>query len=382
MGGGGKLRAFTLVELLVVIAIIGILIALLLPAVQAAREAARRMQCSNNLKQFSLACQTFHDANKCFPRGEGPGNTGAWGVMSAHILLLPYMEQQARYDIIMSEDKKLKDASPGDQGAGLAPWDVIDLGQVNNPANTDWYRYRGYVNPISTFCCPSDATSQSYSVYHHSTLTNYMTCRGDRYSDTLASLKGTEWIQAISRGIFTPWESFNMSAAKDGTSNTILASESVVSDIQQSLKIKGGATVQRDLIETGAPRLCNDMRDPNDRTLMTSPSGDGKGLWAARGEFCDGRPSITGFSTVLPPNSPSCGNEIPGGGDNTSGLFCASSNHTGGVNVTLIDGSVHFISDTIESGDLTLVEVKQGKSPYGLWGNLGAKADGQAVSIP
>ena len=96
IGGGGRICAFTLVELLVVIAIIGILIALLLPAVQAAREAARRMQCTNHLKQFGLAVHNFHDARKGLP----PCNIVGYGRLSMWPLLFPYMEQQALYDVL------------------------------------------------------------------------------------------------------------------------------------------------------------------------------------------------------------------------------------------------------------------------------------------
>src|SRR5688500_11603163 len=102
-------RAFTLVELLVVIAIIGILVALLLPAVQAAREAARRMQCSNNLKQIALGMQNYHDTYKTFPPGRmgcdgsGPGNcTGGPDIIragtSGFVCLLPFVEQRQLYD--------------------------------------------------------------------------------------------------------------------------------------------------------------------------------------------------------------------------------------------------------------------------------------------
>src|SRR4026209_2469997 len=95
-------HAFTLVELLVVIAIIGILVALLFPAVQAAREAARRAQCTNNLKQIGLSMQNYHDTFRSFPFGKGAAYPGAAGYArwSAHALLLPFMEQKPLHDNI------------------------------------------------------------------------------------------------------------------------------------------------------------------------------------------------------------------------------------------------------------------------------------------
>jgi len=377
MGGVGNARAFTLVELLVVIAIIGILIALLLPAVQAAREAARRMQCSNNLKQFGLACQTYHDAYKSLPSAK-LNRGGSWDTFSAHIVLLPFMEQTARYDVIMSEDKRLKDVDPTDASLGLAPWHGVDLNQVNNPSSGEHYPYRGLVNAIPTLSCPSDAASSRPCWRNSQTVTSYMTCRGDRYSD---SYSNADWGTPYQRGIFGTNGWNNMSAATDGTSNTILACESVVGTTNEDLRIKGGASILGASFNGTASGLvpldCNNKRDPVNRTLMTGP---GLG-WAGRGQFADGRPSCTSVTTVLPPNSPSCANEIPGGGDNSSGLFSASSNHTGGVQICLIDGSVHFISETIDAGNSALPEVTQGRSPYGVWGNLGAKESGQSVSF-
>jgi len=352
------------------------LIALLLPAVQAAREAARRMQCSNNLKQFALSCQTYHDAYQAFTSAK-LNRGGAWDTFSAHIVLLPFMEQTARYEVIMSEDKRLKDANPTDPGAGLAPWEWVDLGQVNNPSSNH-YAYRGLVNAIACLSCPSDGASKNPCWRNNQTVTSYMTCKGDRYSDTYCN---KDWGTPFQRGIFGTNGWNNMSAATDGTSNTILASESVVGTRNEDLRIKGGATILGSSFNGTAsglkPNDCNNMRSPTDRSMMT---GTGLG-WAGRGQFTDGRPSCSSFTTVLPPNSPSCANETPGGGDNSSGLFSPSSNHTGGVQVAMIDGSVHFVSETINAGDSTLPEVGSGRSPYGVWGNLGAKDSGQSVSL-
>jgi len=99
---------FTLIELLVVITIIGILIALLLPAVQAAREAARRMSCTNNLKQIGLAIHTYHDAYRLFPQGyiNQPALHEAWGWT---VFILPYLEQKPLHDRLDVNDRRLTD---------------------------------------------------------------------------------------------------------------------------------------------------------------------------------------------------------------------------------------------------------------------------------
>ncbi|EMI15721.1 secreted protein containing DUF1559, partial [Rhodopirellula maiorica SM1] len=103
-----KLTGFTLVELLVVIAIIGVLVGLLLPAVQAAREAARRMQCSNNMKQLGLAIQNYHSAYSQFPAGavDFHGFSRNSRTVSAAIFLMPFMEMTALHDAFVEDDEK------------------------------------------------------------------------------------------------------------------------------------------------------------------------------------------------------------------------------------------------------------------------------------
>ena len=143
---GSIFRAFTLVELLVVIAIIGILIALLLPAVQAAREAARRMQCTNNFKQIGLALHNFHDARKAFP----PTHLGPWKA-GLPIFLFPYMEQTALYELVANGEQ----CSFNDCGKGF------DLCLGHTQADNGWWylqlndAQRAGFGSVKAFLCPS-----------------------------------------------------------------------------------------------------------------------------------------------------------------------------------------------------------------------------------
>ncbi|MDO4586011.1 MAG: DUF1559 domain-containing protein [Planctomycetia bacterium] len=352
-GGGGNL-GFTLVELLVVIAIIGILIGLLLPAVQAAREAARRMQCTNNMKQYMLSVHTYHDVNGTFPASRMNFynyNTNQYddsaygGFVSATVALLPFMEQGARYDTLVDMAKNVPNNS----------W----------PFGTDPV----FVDRISTILCPSDGNAQTPSPHQGMARSSICTSLGDGLWNNARPDWGEGATAKVnSRGAFAPLTWRPLSIMADGTSNTVGISE-MIGDQNYSTKVKGGVYKTSSLHDGRAiPAPClTEAIDPNDISQLVS----GTDTWRAL-LWTDGR-SVNGcFTTVLPPNSPSCIYSWPNIDNYAWGTFSAQSNHSGGVNVGFCDGSVHFVSDTIDCGSPNSYGVTSGKSPYGVWGALGS----------
>ncbi|MBQ9126856.1 MAG: DUF1559 domain-containing protein [Thermoguttaceae bacterium] len=358
--------------MLVVIAIIGILIGLLLPAVQAAREAARRMQCTNQLKQLMLACQMYHDANNSFQPARGGANR-SYGWVSHHVWILPYAEQSALYEEL--KKNSFPDAQTNNSGA--------------------------YSKTLTHLLCPSDGNAATPTSWlKNAGKTNYVGSFGDTIIQ--ADESALESRGFFRGGLYVPsgWndkrdvKTRSISSITDGTSNTVAYSETICGDQQRSNKVKGGIALltPADVIY---PRRVLNVVDSTDRTTFT-----GNSCVFTRGQtWAEGSVATTGFQTVLAPNSPnarrsgSALNQVGWG----PGICSASSNHSGGVNAAMVDGSVRFISETIDCGDLdadsngseyptTPVYNHRnehtgnefsGKSPFGVWGALGSISGGE-----
>ena len=354
MTGTRRRQGFTLVELLVVIAIIGVLIALLLPAVQAAREAARRSQCSNSLKQIGLALHNYHSALQSFPFRQG-GSVGAGDYdgtgqrLCGWILLLPYMEQTALYQQI---------TSPGTaDGNAVPPW-----------GPRPWkYGYAPWRVQVALLLCPSDDGGRRKDTGVSETgigRSNYHFCTGDCVTNVNSSNP---------RGIFGRQSGTRIADIRDGTSNTIAVGERV---IRQEAQLLRGGTAQNVTGANTNPTVCAALRGESglysDTASLVTDSRYGTGI-----RWNDGGMLFSGFTTVLPPNSPSC---ILTASHDTDGIYSASSWHPGGAMVLMADGAVRFISETINTGDLSAAEKSVGASPYGVWGAMGSKKGGEAIS--
>ena len=391
LGGGGNVFAFTLVELLVVIAIIGILIALLLPAVQAAREAARRMQCSNNVKQLSLAAHNFHDAHKRLPCGENDplwisyhkaGTTGRIDAVDIYGFLassLPFIEQQAIYEILTSQCALCASISPYPS----EPYDYIPTPGRNNLLRTSEGGPQTLESPfllnISAFGCPSDSNSKKpVNQTGWDGPTSYHGNRGD-------ALTGSNWSET--RGLFPNGANASLIGLEmsDGSSNTVYMSEACASTPSGDMRVRSSIARSDSLLPSrlgGIPLVCAEARGTSGSVKAGYETYTSKGR-----RWGDSRTIFTLFHTVLPPNSPSC----LGAGNSTDRepLTSASSYHTGGVNVGMCDGSVTFVSDTIDCGEIdkylgqSLGNTKAsdphqwtGPTTYGAWGAMGTSKAG------
>lgn len=323
-------RAFTLVELLVVIAIIGILIALLLPAVQAAREAARRSQCTNKLKQIGLALHNYHDRSKCFPKLFYQGIYGQWSGYGVLTMILPGIEQAAIY-------AKFNFAA--------TPY-VLD----NSWAAT---------TKIDTFLCPSDTPFFPNTYWGWGQGNSYAVSQGP-------SMYYGSGTAGNYPGFFSPLTETTFADIRDGTTNTIMASEQLQGNGDNaSAYTEGNVTWSATFAGSMLKPAANDLTTWGQACEANKANhGSSNGaLWI------NGNNTQTVFNTVAPPNwqYPNCSNAGDAGGfvADRNGLYTARSRHPGGCNTAMGDASVRFISSTT---DLLLYQ------------NLGTRAGGESIN--
>jgi prepilin-type N-terminal cleavage/methylation domain-containing protein len=314
---------FTLIELLVVIAIIAILIALLLPAVQQAREAARRTQCKNNLKQLGLALHNYHDTFGVLPpfRVRKTGFASYWytGNVLWTARILPYIEQAPLYNQIDFNYGEGSTATDGDRGPNAML----------------------RANIIPAYLCPSDPArggvpwkEPSGAIITGPTLTNtygrlsYMANGGNGASES-----------ATGNGLFATNSRFGLRDILDGTSNCLTSAEGII-----------GFPHEQTTDPAGTPLAC-----PLTGTVGSQDMARGHSwFWAYRA-------GAAAFTTGITPNwqkTWECNLD-------SAGIWrAARSFHTGGVHGALADGSVRFISDNIDATT---------------WSRLGSRNDGQPL---
>ncbi len=353
-------RAFTLIELLVVIAIIAVLIALLLPAVQAAREAARRAQCTNNLKQLGLAIHNYHSTNNALPPlfgsfanpGYGApldGGSGPWCLAWA-VALLPYIEQQNLFNAANYY------GGTGSAGTSGGAWDA-----VNNTVSS---------SKIATLVCPTE--SLKVGPWIATTFTNYHANMGGpaaiyAWTGPIVPMMGAYSGQPghanipeeAGSGTTSNLGTFGFEGVSDGTSNTALFSEALiglsgyVSVLPGQYPNSWRVSYQTNFTsnwDAGSPQMAlqfyQTCQSIPGTTAPTNPTQWSGACWD--GDHA-GTLHFNAYNHWNTPNGLSCVSANSWGGPpgGVNDIITANSGHPGGVNVTMCDGSVKFIKQSI-----------------------------------
>jgi prepilin-type N-terminal cleavage/methylation domain-containing protein/prepilin-type processing-associated H-X9-DG protein len=353
-------RGFTLIELLVVIAIIAVLIALLLPAVQSAREAARRMQCTNNLKQLGLAVHHYQETNLCLPSGslypcparDEKNATQCWGWgVSPLVSILEYIEQGTMFNAYNSH-RGVYGSYPPDTSGPTYWW-----------ANTTIFNIQ-----VATFLCPSDSRG------FNSAVTNYVGNIGGPF--VLGGYTGTIIPSnpvSVPSDLGASARIIDFNAITDGTSNTALWSEGVTGTSSYS-SIKAGSGKRAEFRVFYNTNANNTTRTQaavmqfisacNNLPAGTAPSSSSRGSgWQITYPYYA---NYNLYNHVTPPNSRQCGNaQVNSWGLDVYGTDPPTSLHPGGVNVAMTDGSVRFVKESVN---------------VTTWWAIGTRAGGEVVS--
>lgn len=356
-----------------------IVAALLAPAIAQQRQRARSFTCANNLKQMGLAFHNYHSAYKVLPSALTGTDGGATleqsnqGRLSAFVAISPFAEHQALWEKISNPytDKTSNQTFPS---MGPVPWYDANV-----------YKPWGQV-PSFLICADSEPAAPQGEPRVVFTLaskngsgvtTSYVVCHGDGTLNvgkrTNATVRSSMMhSRATKRGLFVSGESVKFRDCLDGLANTLMVSET-----QSSVKGEAGLSGIAKGIEglSKNPSLCLKVID--DDQVQWWDKGRGS-------RWCDGQLVVTGFQTVLPPNSPSCTSDL--GIDDA--ITSVSSHHPGGAHALMADGRVVFISNEIDTGDSTSagVAIDAGylppgsESPYGIWGALGTRASKETLN--
>jgi prepilin-type N-terminal cleavage/methylation domain-containing protein/prepilin-type processing-associated H-X9-DG protein len=325
-------RGFTLIELLVVIAIIAVLIALLLPAVQAAREAARRIQCVNNLKQLGLAVMNYHDVNSAFPPTANNSSATATPDFAMKAKLLPFLEQTPLYN-------------------------ALNNSFLYNDANNFTVR----ITQVNAFLCPSDA-----NIPNGATTVAGMTGQAGYHSypnniGTFARNSGNLYDGPAYEMGATTGPTVTIATVTDGTSNTAVFSEFVRG--RDIVNADGPFQIYKDTVDSAsnpaplAQLAANCLKVPliaQGNPLVASDQRQKGADWLNQNCGKGG-----GYSHVMTPNSRACYFSSTNA-SKTYTMVNASSFHPGGVNVTFLDGSVKFIKNTVNQTTWWAIATKSG----------------------
>ncbi|WP_442505409.1 DUF1559 domain-containing protein [Novipirellula sp. SH528] len=395
-------RGFTLVELLVVIAIIGVLVGLLLPAVQAAREAARRMSCSNNFKQIGLAFHNYHSAYNQLPaqaggtaRTSGSGWSSTYtptpsgggtnmNQLSALVGITPFIEQQALWEQISNPFQ----VASGNRYAAMGPSPYILLAD-----HTAQGEYTPWLTNIPSFRCPSDPGvglpaqgRTNYGVCLGDSLYWQYNCITDQFGQPSPNNVNA---RKTGRGVFAHGRlKPKFRSILDGLSNTIMAGEFNTDLGDRDVTTQPRSGINGHHLE---PKKAYEQIDPERPRFWLSTAPTNGSAEEMRGyKWAYGLAIFSGITTILPPNAP----VVYDTSSTTAtdifrwGIFSPSSRHQGGCHVLMGDGAIKFITDSIEAGGGAMVShdgngatLPPGSaSPYGLWGSLGTQANREIIN--